>query len=667
MCISNSKMLADQQEPSQNPNSAYYLSSSDLNATKLVSIEFKGKCFSDWRRSMMIALSAKNKLCFVDGSLNQPAPNSSNHRIWTRYVLPTISKAYGLLLQEEQQNEVHNHKHHSHTESTAFNGKFDNKPYKGSYNNIPNSQYAGAGNQYRSFTNRNNLYCEHCKMRNHTIDKCWKLHGYPKDFKGKGKRIAAAAQLDEYSPKENKTDEGSGVVHATFTEDQYTQLIKCLHTQLVASQAENSSSQSLGLETTYQPQGTFCLMSKLNRNWILDSGASDHMCSDLSLFKSFDPVIDGKHSITVTDGTEIQDPSKNKHTLLGKLEKGLYSLSEEFLGCVAESFCQICPLAKQTRFPFPNSCIRSTRPFKLLHQFLVDVATQFELSVKHIRSDNALDLTEGKMKELFLNKGILHQKSCSYTPQQNGVVERKHKHLLETTRALAFQSKLPDRYWNHCILTATYLINRMPLKSIDFCTPYERLYKTKPYLSQLRIFGCLCYITTPKIHRSKFDRRVEPCVFLGYPPNQKAYKVLNLATNTLIVSRDVIFYEKHIPFHYSPTPKQAYSTQFFLPITTPFTDSANTSSPILDSLSSPSTSSSPILTPSTSSSPTQSSEHSPSHVSNSSPIQSTEPPEPPQRKSTRVSKPPSHLNDFVCSKPVKHWCNLVAYDSLHEQ
>ncbi|XP_056695291.1 uncharacterized protein [Spinacia oleracea] len=77
-------MPADQQEPSQNPNSAYYLSNSDLNATKLVSIEFEGKCFSDWRRSMMIALSARNKLCFVDGSLNQPAPNSANHRIWIR-------------------------------------------------------------------------------------------------------------------------------------------------------------------------------------------------------------------------------------------------------------------------------------------------------------------------------------------------------------------------------------------------------------------------------------------------------------------------------------------------------------------------------------------------------------------------------------------------------
>ncbi|XP_021852248.1 uncharacterized protein [Spinacia oleracea] len=79
-------MPTEQQDPSQNPNSAYYLSNSNLNATKSARIEFEGegKSFSDWKRSMMIALSARNKLCFVDGSLSQPAVNSANYRMWIR-------------------------------------------------------------------------------------------------------------------------------------------------------------------------------------------------------------------------------------------------------------------------------------------------------------------------------------------------------------------------------------------------------------------------------------------------------------------------------------------------------------------------------------------------------------------------------------------------------
>lgn len=78
-------MPADQQtDPSLNPNSAYYLSNNDVNASKLVNFVFDGKCFNDWRRLMMIALSARNKLCFVDGSLTHPASNSSNFRIWNK-------------------------------------------------------------------------------------------------------------------------------------------------------------------------------------------------------------------------------------------------------------------------------------------------------------------------------------------------------------------------------------------------------------------------------------------------------------------------------------------------------------------------------------------------------------------------------------------------------
>lgn len=71
------------------------------------------------------------------------------------------------------------------------------------------------------------------------------------------------------------------------------------------------------------------------------------------------------------------------------------------------------------------------------------IQTQFNTKVRMVRIDNALELGLSKhATDFFLSSGIVHQTSCSHTPQQDGVVERKHKHLLETSRALFFPSKL---------------------------------------------------------------------------------------------------------------------------------------------------------------------------------------------------------------------------------
>lgn len=80
--------------------------------------------------------------------------------------------------------------------------------------------------------------------------------------------------------------------------------------------------------------------------------------------------------------------------------------------------------------------------------FLAIVERQFHSKVKVIRSDNALELGGSTTTSIFLtSQGILHQTSCVGTPQQNGIVERKHRHLLEVSWALLLQSKVPIEYW----------------------------------------------------------------------------------------------------------------------------------------------------------------------------------------------------------------------------
>lgn len=129
------------------------------------------------------------------------------------------------------------------------------------------------------------------------------------------------------------------------------------------------------------------------------------------------------------------------------------------------------------------------------------------------RSDNAPELCKGVLQEFYKNKGIEHQKSCSYTPQQNGVVERKHRHLLEVSRALFFQSKVPIDFWGECVLCATHIINRMPSQILQNISPYEKFFQEAPDLSYMKTFGCLCFVATNSSHRSKFDSRAESHVF----------------------------------------------------------------------------------------------------------------------------------------------------------
>ncbi|XP_076910030.1 uncharacterized protein LOC143567510 [Bidens hawaiensis] len=125
-----------------------------------------------------------------------------------------------------------------------------------------------------------------------------------------------------------------------------------------------------------------------------------------------------------------------------------------------------------------NTHLLSTKSnaFIVLQGFIEMVNTQFNTKVKCIRSDNAFELGSGtKQAEYFLSKGIIHQTNCVGVPQQNGLVERKYKHLLETARALLFQYNLPLNFWGDCVLTATHLINLFPTELLDGKTPYETL------------------------------------------------------------------------------------------------------------------------------------------------------------------------------------------------
>jgi len=171
------------------------------------------------------------------------------------------------------------------------------------------------------------------------------------------------------------------------------------------------------------------------------------------------------------------------------------------------------------------------------------VENQCEKKVKVLRSDNGTEYTSDKFKEFCEDAGIEHQYTTVYTPQQNGVSERKNRTIMEMARCLLFEKKVPKMFWAELVNTATYLLNRLPTRALDNKTPYEAMRGSKPSVQHLKVFGGVCYSQVPKEKRAKLDEKAEIGVFMGYSSVTKGYRIYQPLSKKLIVSRDVKFDE----------------------------------------------------------------------------------------------------------------------------
>ncbi|XXG61102.1 hypothetical protein AAC387_Pa04g2839 [Persea americana] len=151
-------------------------------------------------------------------------------------------------------------------------------------------------------------------------------------------------------------------------------------------------------------------------------------------------------------------------------------------------------------------------------------------------------------QQFLQNKGIISQRSCPYTPQQNGVAERKNRHLLDVTRSLLLESSVPTRFWVEALATAVHLINRMPTTTLENQSPYYRLYKTTPSYDDLHVFGSTCFVHLPSSERTKLTAQSAQCVFLGYAPFQKGFLCYDPHIRRFRTSRNVVLFENQYFF-----------------------------------------------------------------------------------------------------------------------
>lgn len=128
----------------------------------------------------------------------------------------------------------------------------------------------------------------------------------------------------------------------------------------------------------------------------------------------------------------------------------------------------------------------------VLKLFLKMVNTQFGKNVKMFRTDNGAESFNHEYRDYLTDNDILHQSSYPHTPQQNRMVERRHKHVLEVARTLRYQGSISLQLWGDCMTVAVYLISRLPSSVLAGRSPYEVFHKRLPSLAHLRTIGCLC-------------------------------------------------------------------------------------------------------------------------------------------------------------------------------
>jgi hypothetical protein len=165
--------------------------------------------------------------------------------------------------------------------------------------------------------------------------------------------------------------------------------------------------------------------------------------------------------------------------------------------------------------------------------------------VKKIRSNNGSEFKNLQVEEFLEEEGIKHEFSAPYTPQQNGVVERKNRTLIDMARTMLGEYKTPERFWSEAVNTACHAINRLYLHHVLKKTSYELLTGNKPNVSYFRVFGSKCYILVKKGRHSKFAPKAVGGFLLGYDSNTKAYRVFNKSSGLVEVSSDVVFDESN--------------------------------------------------------------------------------------------------------------------------
>ncbi|XP_074346214.1 uncharacterized protein LOC141684984 [Apium graveolens] len=406
--------------------------------------------------------------------------------------------------------------------------------------------------------NMGGVACNIYGMKGHLSEKCWKVIGYPQ-WHPKSNRPQQGPQ----GPKKNFTANRWGntsknnprfVANAqtseaslVFTPEQLEQLAKLM--PQLAQQTKNSDTDK-EIDFHFSGMISSCHAVGVSTEWIVDSGASDHMTPHGSALINTYPLL-GFQSINLPTGDKVIISKKGQLLLAPTLFLDNVLVVPTFRHNLLSVQRLIAVGNCDVQFS-PTHCIIVDKTTRHIHA--VGVARNGLYYVDTVASKSQIGMSA-------INSTTTASDRDLALPQQNARAERKHRHILEVARAIRFHAGLPLYLWSPCVLTTVHIINKLPTVVLKNKSPHELLYNTVPEYDNLRIFGCLAFAYNPTPPTDKFDHRGVPCIFLGYPAGTKGYKLMNLLTKKEFTSRDVIFQESIFPFHknssnhyMSPTP-----------------------------------------------------------------------------------------------------------------
>ncbi|KAJ9562107.1 hypothetical protein OSB04_007267 [Centaurea solstitialis] len=190
-----------------------------------------------------------------------------------------------------------------------------------------------------------------------------------------------------------------------------------------------------------------------------------------------------------------------------------------------------------------DQCVSKDGASDIIISFIRNVQVRLQLPVQVIRTDNGTEFKNRKLDSFLDSVGITHTFSAARTPQQNGVVERKNRTLVEAARTLLTFSKLPLHFWAKAVASACFTQNRSLITKRFMKIPYELVYNRPPSIKFFRVFGFECYVKNDKDNLDKFSPKGDEGVFIGYAKDSPSYRVYNKKTRCVVESTNVDFEE----------------------------------------------------------------------------------------------------------------------------